>query len=321
MPHQPTKRHLPQDNHATKDKQVGCTLPLQWSSPEGTFTWEEILPGATALTQLWQRHMRSPRHTPPPHPRSRGRHKKSPHRGRRRVRDGKRGHRSVVTRPETHHTPDRGTRVIPRTNDHHTPTHRDKLGRSPASVDEQVATRIYQPCTKDCKSPSSPATAYSRPPPRPNRTTEQPPQPRSGPTHAPSTAGQRKPSTPPSPATKASCTHHTITRKKATPYGGNTPRQKGASNHQPTNLASASTSQQPPAASPPWPSKLEHHPNVHQPSSERQRHTTIQYSHTSGDAASIHPYQTSTSLRTMRGLSTSSCPTPPHPKQGTQQSA
>ena len=53
MPHRLTKRHLPHDYHATNDSRGRRTLPLQWASPEGTFTWGEILPGAVALTYLW----------------------------------------------------------------------------------------------------------------------------------------------------------------------------------------------------------------------------------------------------------------------------
>ena len=52
MPHRLTKRHLPHDYHATNDSRGRRTLPLQWASPEGTFTWGEILPGTVALTYL-----------------------------------------------------------------------------------------------------------------------------------------------------------------------------------------------------------------------------------------------------------------------------
>ena len=55
MPHRPTKCHLPHDYHATSDSRGRRTLPLQWASPEGTFTWGQILPGAVALTYLWLR--------------------------------------------------------------------------------------------------------------------------------------------------------------------------------------------------------------------------------------------------------------------------
>ena len=53
MPHRLTKPHLPHDYHATSDSRGRRTLPLQCASPEGTFTWGEILPGALALTFLW----------------------------------------------------------------------------------------------------------------------------------------------------------------------------------------------------------------------------------------------------------------------------
>ena len=55
MPHRLTKRHLPHDYHATSDSRGRRTLPMQWASPEGTFTWGEILPGAVALTYMWLR--------------------------------------------------------------------------------------------------------------------------------------------------------------------------------------------------------------------------------------------------------------------------
>ena len=64
MPHRLTKRHLPHDYHATNDSRGRRTLPLQWASPEGTFTWGEILAGAVALTYLWLRDAKM--HTQPP---------------------------------------------------------------------------------------------------------------------------------------------------------------------------------------------------------------------------------------------------------------
>ena len=50
MLHRLTKRHLPHSYHATNDSRGRRTLPLQWASPEGTFTWGKILPAAAALT-------------------------------------------------------------------------------------------------------------------------------------------------------------------------------------------------------------------------------------------------------------------------------
>ena len=64
MPHRLTKRHLPHDYHATNDSRERRTLPLQWASPEGTFTWGKILPGTVALTYLWLRDAET--HTQPP---------------------------------------------------------------------------------------------------------------------------------------------------------------------------------------------------------------------------------------------------------------
>ena len=64
MPHRLTKHHLPHNYHATNDSRGRRTLPLQWASPEGTFTWGEILPGTVALTYLWLRD--ADRHAQPP---------------------------------------------------------------------------------------------------------------------------------------------------------------------------------------------------------------------------------------------------------------
>ena len=64
MPRRLTKRHLPHDYHATNDSRGRRTLPLQWASPEGTFTWGEILPGTVALTYLWLRDAET--HAQPP---------------------------------------------------------------------------------------------------------------------------------------------------------------------------------------------------------------------------------------------------------------
>ena len=72
---------------------------------------------------------------------------------------------------------------------------------------------------------------------------------------------------------------------------------------------------------PPLLSKFGGHPNRHRPSSKKRWHATIGLLHTSGDAPFIHPYRTSTSLPTMRGPSTSSCPTTPRSKQGKRQHA
>ena len=64
MPHRLNKRHLPHDYHATNDSRGRRTLPLQWPSPEGTFTWGEIHPGTVALTYLWLQDAET--HTQPP---------------------------------------------------------------------------------------------------------------------------------------------------------------------------------------------------------------------------------------------------------------
>ena len=49
-PHRLPKRHLPHDQHFTNNRRGRCTLPLQWASPESTFTGGEVPPGSTALT-------------------------------------------------------------------------------------------------------------------------------------------------------------------------------------------------------------------------------------------------------------------------------
>ena len=60
------------------------------------------------------------------------------------------------------------------------------------------------PCTTGCTGPPPPATSSGQPPPWLSPTPEQPAPPGSGPTRAPSSAGQQRPSRPASPATKAS---------------------------------------------------------------------------------------------------------------------
>ena len=152
--------------------------------------------------------------------------------------------------------------------------------RRPGRAGQTDRYTCVPPCMKGCRSPSSQTTSYHQPPPRPNPTPRQPPPPGSGPTHAPRAAVQRRPSKPASPATKASCTQPTITHRKATPYGGNTPRQTRASGRQPTNQASAQNSQRLPTLSPSWPKRSGRCPNGHQPSSKRRRHATSRHSHT-----------------------------------------
>ena len=64
MPHRLSKRHLPNDYHATNDSRGRRTLPLQWASTEGTFTCGDILPGTVRLTYLWL--LDAETHTRPP---------------------------------------------------------------------------------------------------------------------------------------------------------------------------------------------------------------------------------------------------------------
>ena len=146
MPHGLTKRHLPHDYHATSDSEGRRTLPLQWASPEGTFTWGEILTGAVALTYMWLQDAEVHTQAPDAH------HLlalegeaaiKNVHTadggG---LRTGERRHRGVITRPPTHHTPHHGTRVPPRAPDHCAPAHRDRHARRPTGMDGQVGTRV-----------------------------------------------------------------------------------------------------------------------------------------------------------------------------------
>ena len=215
-----------------------------------------------------------------------------------------------------HYTPHRSTGVTPLARGHRTTTHGGRHRKRATGMGGQVGTRVRLPTRWAAQ--ALPHQSHPRARPHHGRIPH-----RGGPPHrglglhAPSTARQRKPSRPPSPTTRASCTPPTITRKRATPYGGTTPHHKGAYNHRQTSVASAQTSQRWPTPWPPWPSKLGRHPNGHRPSSKKQRHATSQLSHTSGDAPFIPTYRTSTSLPTMRGPSTSSCPTTPRPKRGT----
>ena len=86
-----------------------------------------------------------PWHTPPPHARRRGRHRKRPHSGGRGLRDGKRRHRGITTHPRAHHTPHRSTGVTPLARDHRTTAHRGKHGRRPTGLGGQVGTRVHLP--------------------------------------------------------------------------------------------------------------------------------------------------------------------------------
>ena len=135
----------------------------------------------------------APWRTPPPQPGRRRRHLKHSHCGERGLSDGKSGHRSVVRRGRTHHTPNRGTTGAPLARDRRTPTHRDTHGRSPARVDEQVSTCMYHPAQKTAKAlahqPQPTAGPHHGRIPHPNSA----PQPGSGPTRAHSTRCSRSP--------------------------------------------------------------------------------------------------------------------------------
>ena len=64
MPQRLTGLLLPPHYHATNDTRGRRTLLLQLASPEGTFTWRDILPGTAALTYLWLRDAET--HVQPP---------------------------------------------------------------------------------------------------------------------------------------------------------------------------------------------------------------------------------------------------------------
>ena len=308
MPHRLTKRHLPHDHHATNDTRGPGTLPLQLASPEGTFMWGEVLPGTTALTYLWLWDAEA--HAQPP-----GAHILL-------TLEGEAVIESIHnTEEEDYVTENADTAVWLHTQEHTTPptavpgsqpwhviiihlptgtnteearqgwTNRwaqvcttQRGGLQNLSLTSDILRRA--PTTAECHNGTAPPTrvwTYTR---TLNRGAAE--------------------------AFKTTISSHQglwhtphDDTQKAIPRGRSTPRQTGASNHQPTNLASAQTSQQSPAPSPPWPSNFRGHPNEDLSSSKRRRHATTQHSHTSGDAPSIHPYGTSTSQPTMSGLSTS----------------
>ena len=257
MPHRLTKRYLPHDYHATSDSRGRCTLPLQWASPEGTFTWREILPGAVALTYLWHRDAKT--HTQPP-----GTHLPLTVEGEAAIKDvhTAEGQDYVTANADTAvwlhaHEHTTAPTVVPGSHPWHVVIVRLPTGAGTGSTQQGWADRWAHVCASlhdGLHRPSlishtlelATTTAESSP--------GRPPTPGSGPTRAPSTARQRKPSRPPSLTTRASCTPPTITRKRATPYGGTTPHQKGAYNHRQTSLASVQTSQRSPTRSPQWPS-------------------------------------------------------------------
>ena len=324
MPHRLTKRHVPHDYHATNDSRGRRTLPLQWASPEGTFTWGEILPGAVALTYLWLRDAET--HTQPP-----GTHLLLTLEGEAAIEtvhtaEGEdyvtaNADIAVWLHAHEHTTP---PTVVPGWNPCHVIIVRLPTGAGTESAQQGWADRWAQVCASLHDGLHRPSLISHTP------------------ETAPATAESHTGAAPPTGVWAYTRTLHSeaaealmtaisnhqglvytskITRKRNTPYGGTTPHQKGAYNHRQTSLASAQTSQWSSAPLPPWPSKSGRHPNGHRPSSKKPRHATTRLSHTSGDAPFIPPYRTSTSVPTMCGPSTSSCPVTPRPKQGTQRDA
>ena len=153
-----------------------------------------------------------PRHTPAPHPGRGGRHRKHLHHGERRLHDGQRRPRSVVTHQGTHHTPKPQCQArSPGMWSSYT-CPRGHTQKKPGKGGRRGGHTCVQPCMKGGKNPPSRATSYSRSPPRRE----------SGPARAPPAPRRQMPSKPSSPATKASCTPTMITHGKATPCGGST---------------------------------------------------------------------------------------------------
>ena len=148
MPLRLTKRHLPHDYQATSDMQGRRTLPLQWASPEGTFTWRGILLSAVALAYLWLQDTEADTQAP-------GAHLLLTLEGEAAIEnvhtaEGEDYVRANADTPvwlhaHTHHTPHHGTRVPPLARDHRAPTHRDRHGRRPTGMGGQVGTRVRLP--------------------------------------------------------------------------------------------------------------------------------------------------------------------------------
>ena len=324
MPHRLTKRHPPHDYHATSDSRGRRTLPLQWASPEGTFTWGEIFPGAVALTYLWLRDAEAQTQAPGAHlllTLEGGAAVANVHtaQGGDHVRAN--ADTAVWLHANKHTT---APTMVPGSHPWHVNIVHLPTGTDTGDTQRGWADRWAHVCASlhdGLRRPS--LTSY---------TLESAPTTAEFHTRAPPPTGvwayTRTLHRAAAEALKSAIANHqalvhppTITRKRATRYGGTTPHRKGAYNHQQTSLASAQISQRLLTPSPPWPSRLGRHPNGLRLSSEKRRHATTQLSYTSGDAPFIHPYRTSTSLPSMRGPSTSSCPTTPRPTRGTQRHA
>ena len=151
MPHRLTKRHLPQDCHATNDSRGRRTLPLQWASPEGTFTWGEILPGTVALTYLWLRDAET--HTQPP-----GTHLLLTLEREAAVENvhTAEGEDYVTANADTavwlhaheHTTPPTEVGVTPLARGHRATTHRGRHRKRPTGMGGQVGTRVHLPARR-----------------------------------------------------------------------------------------------------------------------------------------------------------------------------
>ena len=149
MPHRLTNRHLPHDYHATNDSRGRRTLPLQWASPEGTFTLGEILPGTVALTYLWL--LDAETHTQPP-----GTHLLLTLEGEAAVKnvqtaegeDYVTANRSMGARSRAHHTPHCSTGVTPLARGHRATAHRGRHRKRPKAMGGQVGTRVRLPARR-----------------------------------------------------------------------------------------------------------------------------------------------------------------------------
>ena len=324
MRHRLTKRHLLHDYHATNDSRGRRTLPLQWASPEGILTWGEILPGTVALTYLWLRDAET--HAQPP-----GTHLLLTLEGEAAVENvhTAEGEDYVTANADTavwlhaneHTTP---PTVVPGSHPWHVVIVRLPTGADTGSAQQGWADRWAHVCASLHEGLHRPSlTSHTLEP---------------DPTKAESHTGAAPP---PGVWAYTRTLHREAAEALKTAISNHqglvhTPHdntQKGYTlwwHHPAPEGGLQPPADQPgigpdltatPAPSPPWPSKLGRHPSGHRPSSRKRRHATTQLSHTSGDAPFIPPYRTSTSPPTMRGQSTSSCPTTPRPKQGTRRHA
>ena len=324
MPHRLTKGHLPKDYHATSNSRGHRTLPLQWASSEGTFTWGEILLGAVALTYLWLRDAEA--HTQAP-----GTHLLL-------TLEGEAAIENVHTAEgEDYVRANADTAVWLHAHEHTTPptmvpgSHPGQVtivhlrtGTDTGDAQQGWADRWAHVCVSLHDGLHRPSLTSHTLEPAPtmaeSHTGAPPPTGVWAYTRTLHRAAAEALKTAMSNHQGLVHTPHDNTQKGYTllwyhpaPEGGLQPPadQPGIGPDLTAVAHAAAAMAQQVGAPPQW-----------APSSSRKwRHATTQLSHTSGDAPFIHPYRTSTSLPTKRGPSTSSCPTTPRPKQGTRRHA